>query len=86
MVTKTWRAFLGFIIDACGSDGVPLLKVPQKKVRKIMKDIIRALVKPVVCARNLARLAGQCIAVCRAICPVKLKIRSVYRLLKVRLL
>lgn len=81
---KTWCEFLGFIVDSCGVNGKPILKVPKHKIKKIRKDITRALAKPNIRARQLARLAGQCIAVCRAIFPGKLKLRSVYRLLKSR--
>ncbi len=48
------------------------------------KDITRALKRPSANARCLARLAGQCISMCRAVFPGKLKLRVVYRLLKTK--
>lgn len=65
---NTPQEFLGFVIDSIGEHGVPGIKVPQKKVTKVQKDI----------------LAGQCIAVRRAVFPGNLKLRSVYRLLKTK--
>ena len=73
------KEFLGYLVDTSG-DNV-LLKVPIKRIKKVCTDIRRALAKPVIRARTLARLIGQCVATTKAVLPGKLKLRSAYRLL-----
>lgn len=84
IVPSTEIEYLGYVINSCGPEGVPQLRVPQSKIRKVKKDIKRALKNNCVSARILARLAGQCIAMCRAVLPGKLQLRRVYSLLSTR--
>lgn len=71
--------YLGFEVN---TESAPTLLVPRAKRLKIRKDIQRAIIKPSIKARVLARVAGECIAVTKAILPGKLKLRSVYALLR----
>ena len=75
------KLFVGYIIDC---ENEPMLEVPSEKVKKLQKDIRRALKSPFIQSRVLARLAGICISVVRAVGPGKLMLRGVYRLLKSR--
>ena len=75
------QLFVGYIVD---SSSEPFVEVPSDKVKRLQKDIRRALSKPVISARILARIAGVCISVVRAVGPGKLMLRGVYRLLKSR--
>ena len=75
------KLFVGYIID---THDEPLLEVPKDKVKKLQKDIRRALARPCISARVLARIAGLCISVVRAVGPGKLMLRGVYRLLSTR--
>ena len=75
------KLFLGYIIN-CEND--PYLLVPKDKCVKIKKDIRRILAKDTVNARVLARTAGLCVSVVRAIGPGRLMLRGVYRLLRSR--
>ena len=75
------KLFLGYVIDTAGE---PCLEVPGAKVKKLRKDIKRVLSRPCVQARVLARIAGLCISVVRAVGPGKLMLRGIYRLLRQR--
>lgn len=84
LLPSTDILYIGYIIDSCGKSGLPELKVPRARIRKVRKDIFRALQLPHIKARSLARIAGQCISMCKAVYPGKLMLRGVYNLLKQR--
>jgi hypothetical protein len=73
--------YIGYIIDSIGRDNTPWLYMTQAKIRKLKKDITRCLESNRIRARQLAKIAGQAIAMSRAILPGKLKLRSIYSLL-----
>ena len=75
------KLFLGYIVN---TESEPYLEIPSDKCKKLKKDISRILVKQCVQARVLARAAGLCISVVRAVGPGKLMLRGVYRLLSTR--
>lgn len=77
-------SYLGFDIRCANSSGPPVIMVPKCKVRKLRQDISRALQRPTITARLLARIAGRCISMLAAVFPAKLKLRNVYRLLNSR--
>jgi hypothetical protein len=79
LVPDSKVTFLGHILDSEGPDGVPEIRVTPEKVRKLRKDIRRAITAGVVSARVLARIAGQCVFATQAIIPGKLLLRSLYR-------
>ncbi len=62
----------------------PVLKIPKSRVKKVRRDINRALSKDTICARILARIAGQCVSMTKAVLPGKLLLRQTYRLLASR--
>ena len=72
------QEYIGYKI--CTKD-TPVLKVPKQRVKKLKRDIARALSKDTICARVLARIAGQCVSMTRAVLPGKLLLRDTYRLL-----
>ena len=74
--TKTW---IGYVI--CTETTPPTICIHKDKTRKLRRDIQRALQKPVIQARALARIAGQCVAMAQVILPAKLLLRNVYRIL-----
>ena len=76
--------FIGYVIDSLGPDGKPWVSITQARIRKLKKDISRAIAKGYIQARLLAKIAGQAITMCRAILPGKLKLRSIYALLRSR--
>jgi ribonuclease HI len=82
---KTCTEYLGYIVDSVGKTNVPEIRVPNYKLKKLSKDIRRALDKKTITARHLARIIGQCSAMCRAIFPGKLQLRNAYRLLRSKL-
>ena len=73
--------YLGFNIHYATSERPPTLSVPKPKVTKLKQDITRALKRPRISARLLARIAGRCISKLAVVFPCKLKLRNVYRLL-----
>lgn len=74
-MTKT---FIGYKIT---TGKTPVLKVPNERLHKLRKDLKRVLTKHQVKARILARIAGQCVSMAKAIMPAKLLLRNVYLLL-----
>jgi hypothetical protein len=59
----------------------PMLHVPNERIYKLRKDLKRILSKCHVTARMLARIAGQCVSMAKAVPPAKLMLRNTYRLL-----
>ena len=76
--------YLGFDIRCAADDRPPVITVPKSKVAKLKQDISRALKRPYISARVLARIAGRCISMLAAVFPCKLKLRNIYRLLNSR--
>ena len=76
------KVFLGFVLDT--SNGEPIIRVPNNRIRKLRKDITRLLHAGSSTARVVARICGQCVAMFRAIAPGKLMLRNVYKLLAQR--
>jgi hypothetical protein len=74
--------FIGYIINTDAD--VPSLSIPVTRLRKLQKDIRRALRVSTVSARFLARILGQCVSMTRAILPGKLLLRNAYRVLSRR--
>ena len=76
--------YLGFDVHCAALNRPPLITVPKSKVSKLKQDLSRALKRPRISARLLARFAGRCISMLAAVFPCKLKLRNVYRLLNSR--
>ena len=76
--------YLGFDVHCASREKPPYITVPRAKVSKLKQDISRALKRPRISARLLARFAGRCISMLAAVFPCKLKLRNVYRLLNSR--
>ena len=76
---------LGYIIDTLGPEGQPWIYIGKDKLKKLKKDIRRCLLQGSVHARVLAKIAGQAVAMSKAILPGKLKLRSLYTTLGTRL-
>jgi hypothetical protein len=81
--SKTW---IGYIISSCNQTcdntrSDPVICIPPDRIRKVRRDIVRALRKNWVQAKALARIAGQCVSLAQVILPAKLLLRNVYRVL-----
>lgn len=81
---STRKDFIGYTVDTDGQNGQPWLYIPKAKLHKLKKDIRRCLRLGVVHARLLAKIAGQGIAMSKAIAAGKLKLRSLYALLSTK--
>ena len=78
---STTAKYIGYIIDTNREEGKVWLKIPNTRVNKLKHDIRRTLKKRQISARGLAKIAGQCISMSKAIIPAKLLLRNIYRLL-----
>ncbi|XP_053378396.1 uncharacterized protein LOC128548064 [Mercenaria mercenaria] len=76
------KVYLGHVVDNTGDN--PVIRVTKERIRKLRRLIRRTLNAGVVQARTLARIAGQCISMCKCVFPGKLLLRNIYRLLKTR--
>ena len=76
--------YIGYILKTVNDDNRVWLKIPSARLYRLRHDIKRVLSKGSATARMLARIAGQCISMVKAVLPGKLLIRNVYRLLKTR--
>ena len=72
------KTFIGYKIT---TGDKPILRIPNERIHRLRKDIKRALAQQHVSARILARIAGQCVSMAKAVLPAKLLLRSTYRLL-----
>jgi hypothetical protein len=78
----TIKHYLGYTINSLGDNGYPILKVKSERLHQLKKDLNRVLQRDCVTARKLARIAGQCISMTKAIIPGKLLLRNVYSAIK----
>ena len=76
--------WVGYEIDTCGTDGNPWIYIPKQRIRKLKHDIRRVIKHLCIKAKHLARITGQCISMCKAIIPAKLKLRNLYKILRSR--
>ena len=83
LTPSTSIEYLGLILEN-DSNGVPVLKVPQKKINKLKKDINRVIKCGTVSARVLAKLAGQCNFLCKAVLPGRLMLRNIFKLIRTK--
>lgn len=81
---KTELIYIGYEINTTNSDGKVWVRIPKVRIRKAKRDIRRTLAKGLTSARGLARIAGQLIAMSKAVIPAKLLLRNMYRLLRSR--
>lgn len=81
LVPTTKINFIGYSIDSIGSCNCPILKINSERVRRLTKDLRRLLVLKHCSKRQLARIAGQCVSMSKAILPAKLLLRNTYRLI-----
>ena len=79
LIPEQCKTYLGFKLHT--DSDIPTISIPGDRIRKLKKDILRVLDKPSISARILARVAGQCVSMFRAVAPGKLMLRNVYRLL-----
>ena len=81
LIPSQKQCYIGYVINSSGDKGVPIISVPIERIRRLRKDIRRALCQPSVSARMLARIAGQCISMTKAVLPGKILLRNVYSVL-----
>ncbi len=84
LLPETQKEHVGYIISTVNGDGQVWIRIPHKCIRKLKHDIRRLLVKGSGSARQIARVAGQCVSMSRAIVPAKLLLRNIYKLLRQR--
>ena len=70
--------YIGFTVYSNGPEG-PWIKVKHNKIHKLRRHIRGALKAGSVQVRSLARIAGECVAMVKAVLPAKLLLRNIYR-------
>ena len=80
LVPSTTKEYLGWIVDS------ELLQVQAtaSRVKKLKRSLTKILNKQYITARQLARVAGQCVAMTTAVLPGKMMLRGVYHLLRTK--
>lgn len=74
---------LGLIIDTTGD--VPMFKVPYdklKRIRQLAKRVLKEGRAGRLVLRELARFAGLCLSVARAVLPARLLLRAIYAMVR----
>ncbi len=73
---------IGYRIYSTSARG-PWIEILPKKIQKLRRNISRVLRSPsgMCSARVLARIAGQCVAMTKAVLPAKLLLRNLYRII-----
>ncbi len=84
LVPCTTKEYIGYVFSTANNDDQVWIRIPQARIRKLRHDIRRALNSKCITARALARIAGQCVSMCKVILPSKLLLRNLYRLLQCR--
>ena len=84
LIPSCEKKFIGYIINTTRVKDKILLSVPKSRITVLKHDIRRALKKGKISARALAKIAGQCISMSKAVLPSKLLLRNIYRLLATR--
>ena len=79
LVPKKTQAFIGYVVSTDKSPNKVFLQIPQDRIRRLKHDIKRALKQRSISARTLAKIAGQCVSMAKAILPAKLLLRNIYR-------
>jgi hypothetical protein len=74
--------YIGYRLLTNEAGGYPVLKIPAERIRKLRKDIRWVLGVGHASARCLARIAGQCISMAKAVLIAKLLLRNIYHLLR----
>ena len=83
-VPSTSRLYIGFRIITDTKEGIPIIKVPGDRMRKLRRLIRNTLSKGYTTARGLAKITGLCISVTKAVLPGKLLLCNAYRLVASR--
>lgn len=78
------KVHIGYKIVTDNVDNLVWISIPQRRIQRVRHDIQRLLGKGRTSARALARVAGQCVSMAKAIVPAKLLLRNLYRLLKTK--
>ena len=78
------KVYIGYVIKTDGPQGFPVIQITSERIQKLKRSLRNALKKECISARNLARIAGQCVAMSFVIRPAKLLLRNVYKLLSIR--
>ncbi len=77
---STSTQFIGYNVSSVGQQG-PWLQIPSKRIKNLRNHLRVALAASSVSARFLARIAGKCISMTRAVLLAKLLLRNLYRCL-----
>ena len=81
---STERTYIGYVINTAKKEDSIWVSIPKERIKRLKHDIARMLKHKYASARSLARIAGQCISMSKAIIPAKLLLRNLYRLLASR--
>lgn len=84
LTPSTTVEWIGYKIDTKGPDYQPWIYIPRNRINKLRHDFQRVIKDPQIKARHLARITGQCISMCKAILPAKLKLRNIYKILRTK--
>ena len=79
----TQTTFVGFIIKSETDKGL-WIKVLPAKIRKLYRSIVQILHSASLTACSLAKVAGQCVSMTKAIVLGKLLLRNIYRVIASR--
>ncbi len=82
LVASTDTTFVGFQVFSVGDKG-PWIRVPRKRIQKFRKLILTVLnhKSALIPVRTLARIAGRCVSMTKAVIPTKLLLRNVFRVM-----
>ena len=78
------KVYIGYKLKTNGKEGHPSIQISSERIRKLKRSLQKVTQTSSISARNLALIAGQCVAMSFVIHPAKLLLRNVYRLLQQR--
>ena len=81
LIPNTKIKFIGYTLDSIGDTSQPVLRINSERIRRLSKCLKHLLQNNSCTKRHLARVAGQCVSMSKAILPAKLLLRNTYRLI-----
>lgn len=84
LLHETQKLCIAYIISTVTTDGQVWIHIPRTRIHKLKHDIRRVVRRGFRTERDLASIAGQCVAMSKAIIPAKLFLRNIYHLLRTK--
>ena len=84
LIPSSEKTYISYVINTTRKNDAIWVSIPKDRIKRLKHDIAHLLRHKQASARALARVAGQCISMSKAIIPAKLLLRNLHKLLASR--